>query len=85
MKTPIGRLMCQGALNKNITLSEMADYLPMSKSSFYSVLRGQKRLTLQEANTIAGEFDLLLDEIAKAELETQALTQPNNQKYYERP
>mgnify|MGYP003404198177 CR=1 FL=1 len=70
--------MCQGALNKKIALSEMFEYLPMSKSSFYAVLRGQKRLTLQEANTISGEFDLLLDEIAKAELETLEITQPNN-------
>ena len=66
----MGKLICQGALNKNITLSEMADFLPMSRSSFYSVLRGDKRLTLQEANTISGEFDLSLDMLAKAELET---------------
>ena len=78
MKTKMGKLLCQGALNKNMALSEMVEYLPMCKSSFYAVLRGQKRLTLQEANTIAGEFDISLDALAKAEIET--LTQPNNPK-----
>lgn len=70
LKTPMYVLIFNACYNKRISVQEFANYLPMQKSSYYAFLRGKKRLTLQEANTISGELDIPLDLIAKAELET---------------
>lgn len=70
LKTPMYMLIINACYKKQLTVHEFANYVPMQKSSYYAFLRGKKRLTLQEANTISGELDIPLDLIAKAELES---------------
>lgn len=66
MKPVLKELILSTPEGLHLTGQEIADIIGISRSSLYSVFRGTKGLTLNEAEVIAGEFDLTLDQISFA-------------------
>ena len=70
-KTVMKSVLGAEAAKHFLTSEEMAARIGVCKSSYHSLLRGSKRLTLQEANTINAEFGVPFEVLAAAELGTK--------------